>query len=203
MPRALPALLIAAIWLTPWAAAVAQPAPLTVVVRDEQGSGVPGLVVALRPLAGGEPSRAVTGADGAVRIAPPAADAVRLRVTGLSARGAPVAMGSVSFIDDMSLRVNLGVGEPVVPLILAADGMVYLDPGEFAAEGSAAGGGAGAPPTPAAFPTLVPLPTAAVAAATAPAGAGDGGRRLVAQVVGALLAAGALAALTLRGRRRP
>ena len=183
--RVFSALFIAGLWLTlvPLTQAQSTPPTLTVWVRDQEGTGVPGLRVTLRDLRGENAHGAITDLAGRVALVPPANDAVRLVVTGVDPRGQQVRMGTVSFLDDMSLRVNLGVGDPLVPFVLGTDGLLYLDPDEYAAERGPANAGAAsagaqlaAPaataPAAVAAPTLIPLPTTASASAaptTAPA----------------------------------
>jgi len=176
--RVFSALFIAGLWLTlvPLTQAQSTPPTLTVWVRDQEGTGVPGLRVTLRDLRGENAHGAITDLAGRVALVPPANDAVRLVVTGVDPRGQQVRMGTVSFLDDMSLRVNLGVGDPLVPFVLGTDGLLYLDPDEYAAERGPANAGAAsagaqlaAPaataPAAVAAPTLIPLPTTASASA--------------------------------------
>ena len=183
--RVFSALFIAGLWLTlvPLTQAQSTPPTLTVWVRDQEGTGVPGLRVTLRDLRGENAHVAITDLAGRVALVPPANDAVRLVVTGVDPRGQQVRMGTVSFLDDMSLRVNLGVGDPLVPFVLGTDGLLYLDPDEYAAERGPANDGAASAgaqlaataataPAAVAAPTLIPLPTTASASAaptTAPA----------------------------------
>lgn len=183
--RVFSALFIVGLWLTlvPLTQAQSTPPTLTVWVRDQEGTGVPGLRVTLRDLRGENAHGAITDLAGRVALVPPANDAVRLAVTGVDPRGQQVRMGTVSFLDDMSLRVNLGVGDPLVPFVLGTDGLLYLDPDEYAAERGPANDGAASTeaqlattaataPAVASAPTLIPLPTTASASAaptTAPA----------------------------------
>ena len=183
--RAFSAICITGLWIMLVPLTQAQPTapPLTVWVRDQAGAGVPGLRVTLRDLRGENAHGAITDLAGRVALVPPANDAVRLAVTGVDPRGQQVRMGTVSFLDDMSLRVNLGVGDPLVPFVLGTDGLLYLDPDEYAAERGPANDGAASTeaqlattaataPAVASAPTLIPLPTTASASAaptTAPA----------------------------------